>query len=163
MITITELKDLNFAERLIIISVRLWVKAFKSNICTISKVRYLFTAAGITGATVTLDAIMRFVTVKAKTKIEINCPSYKGVSLDENRFLGAIAIWEHDHKKEKAEWLIRNWLTHDDNAQVQKLFAVLAYELKDAQILIRPRDWLINGSINPARSTPIAQQSLFRH
>jgi len=160
---IIKLKDLNFAERLLVVSIRLWVKAYKQNSCTISKIRYLYTAAGVSGAAITLDGLMQLLSRKATGTIEINCPNCSVITQDEECFLTVIGIWQFTHKKNKAETLTSNWLSSKDNFSVQKFFAMLAHELKEAQFMIRPRNSHIIGLPEKADPLTIAHPSYYNH
>ncbi|MBL95931.1 MAG: hypothetical protein CFH06_00813 [Alphaproteobacteria bacterium MarineAlpha3_Bin5] len=160
---VIELKHLNFAERLLVVSVRLWVKAYKQNSCTISKIRYLYTAAGVSGVAITLDGLMQLLSRKATGNIEINCPNSSIITQDEERFLTVIAIWQFTHTKNKAESLTSNWLSSKDNINVQKFFAMLAYELKEAHFMIRPRNSHIIGLPEKADPLTNAHPSYYHH
>ena len=86
--------SLLFADKLLLWSVRLWADALNRG-CGVSELlRDAYRLAGAGDAYLDLDGLMSIVATSASTSIDVRCTKCATVSLDEQAFIRAVAVYQ---------------------------------------------------------------------
>lgn len=83
-------RELRFAERFVVWSVRKWVEVMRSDEKDTAGLRKAFLQAKVGDAFEAFDYLMRIVSASAKRTIDVRCVPCNEVSLDETMVLGMI-------------------------------------------------------------------------
>ena len=102
--------SLLFAEKLLLWSVRLWVDALNRG-CGVSELlRDAYRLAGAGDAYLELDGLMTIVATSAISSMDVRCMKCTTVSLDEQAFIRAVAIYQAGFPLFDASEIFTPWL-----------------------------------------------------
>lgn len=105
----TTFQSLRFAEQFTIWSVRKWVEQMRAMPRNVSSIRQAFDESDVGAAFSAFDHFMRLVVSGARRQIEVNCPSCRVVSSDEEALLALVAALQAEDKI-TAYILLGEWL-----------------------------------------------------
>ena len=102
--------SLLFADKLLLWSVRLWADALNRG-CGVSELlRDAYRLAGAGDAYLDLDGLMSIVATSASTSIDVRCTKCATVSLDEQAFIRAVAVYQAGFPLFDASEIFAPWL-----------------------------------------------------
>jgi hypothetical protein len=96
----------------------------------------------VKGALDPLDYIMTIFATSCQGVINVNCPKCTSVTIDEHRFMGAVAAWQKDKAPLNGNAYIRSWLPLAALRVIRRPAYHLAKTLKQGNLIIRLRPWI---------------------
>ncbi len=92
-----EVLDLPFGEQFLLWAIRHWVVAFADGGNRHAMLKKGFQLARIDEAFPSMDELLTVISTSAKSRIEVRCPDYRGISNDEQLLIGMVAALQRSN------------------------------------------------------------------
>lgn len=134
-----ESSDIPFGERLLLWSLRMWVRAYVRRYNDHPLLQNGFKLAGAPAAYLALDDLMSVFATASTSSMDIRCPNCSEISADEHCLLTLVAEFQHGSTPCEAEDILGVWLPPAARRVAQTHAKELAEIFKQAKLLIRSR------------------------
>ena len=155
--------ELSFGEQMLLWGIRIWVTSYKNDLDTQNLLNLAYSHAGVPRAHVALDTMMEIITTNGYGVMDIRCPSCINISADEMRLIAAIAAWQNGSSPNDGDIFLEFWVKPAALRIMRPIARMLAKELKDGGLLIRPRALMHSSLLLSRQNTGNKMQSVTIH
>lgn len=154
--------ELSFGEQMLLWGIRIWVRSYKNDLDTQNLLHLAYSHAGVPRAHVALDTMMEIITTNGFGVMDVGCPNCLNISADEMRLMAAIAALQHGSQHD-GDIYLKFWVKPAALRIMRPVARMLAEELKDGGLLIRPRLWMLSSLLLSRQDTDNKMQSVTIH